>query len=117
MVTELEGQPIFHLALASDWQSALAAGDYRISSLGRSLAEEGFLHACYRHQVDGVRARYYAEVTEPLLLLEIDPSLLDQPLVVETPEGADEGYPHIYGPLSVTAVVRTHPINPSLTFS
>jgi uncharacterized protein (DUF952 family) len=28
------------------------------------------------------------------------------PLVVETPDGADQSFPHIYGPLPVTAVVE-----------
>ena len=116
MATDGPGGPIFHLALVSDWESALAAGDYRVSTIGRSLAEEGFLHASYRHQVDGVRARFYAGVTQPLLLLEIDPSLLDVPLVVETPDGADEAFPHIYGPLPIGAVLSVSPVDPSVPF-
>jgi uncharacterized protein (DUF952 family) len=96
---------LFHLALRRDWETAQQAGEYRVSTRGRSLAEEGFLHASYEHQWQGVRDAYYGDVTEPLVLLEVDPALLDVPLVVETPEGADEAFPHIYGPLPVTAVV------------
>jgi uncharacterized protein (DUF952 family) len=101
---------VFHLALASDWQAAQVAGDYRVSTLGVTLEQEGFLHASFAHQWEGVRTRYYADVTEPLVLLEVDPDLLDAPLVVETPDGADEAFPHIYGPLPLTAVVTVRPV-------
>ena len=101
---------LFHLALRRDWEAAQEAGEYQVSTRGRTLAEEGFLHASYAHQWQGVRDAYYADVTEPLVLLEVDPDLLDVPLVVETPEGADEAFPHIYGPLPVTAVVDVRPL-------
>ena len=103
-------EPVFHLALASDWAAAQADGDYRVSTLGVSLEQEGFLHAAFAHQWEGVRERYYTDVVDPLVLLEIDPDLLDVPLVVETPEGSDEAFPHIYGPLPVAAVVDTRPV-------
>jgi uncharacterized protein (DUF952 family) len=49
-------------------------------------------------------------VDEPLVLLEIDPALLDVPVVVEVPDGAHQAFPHIYGPLPVAAVVVARPI-------
>jgi uncharacterized protein (DUF952 family) len=101
---------VFHLALASDSAAARADGDYRVSTLGVTLEQEGFLHASFAHQWEGVRARYYADVEDPLVLLTVDPDLLDVPLVVETPDGADEVFPHIYGPLPVTAVVGVRPL-------
>jgi len=101
---------LFHLALRRDWEAAQEAGEYQVSTRGRTLAEEGFLHAAFAHQWEGVRERYYADVVDPLVLLGIDPDLLDVPLVVETPEGADEAFPHIYGPLPVTAVVDVRPL-------
>jgi uncharacterized protein (DUF952 family) len=103
---------LFHLALAADWEAAQAVGDYRVSTLGVSLEQEGFLHASFAHQWEGVRERYYLDVTEPLVLLEVDPDLLDVPLVVETPEGGDEAFPHLYGPLDVGAVVAVRPLPP-----
>ena len=101
---------VFHLAVASEWETAQVAGDYRVSTRGVTLEQEGFLHASFAHQWEGVRERYYADVADPLVLLEIDPDLLDVPLVVETPEGADEAFPHIYGPLPVAAVVDARPV-------
>lgn len=99
-------QFIYHLALVSDWEAAQAAGDYRISSLGVTLEEEGFLHASRSDQWEGVKARYYSEVVDPLVLLVIDPERLTAPLVVEEVRGTGETFPHIYGPLNLDAVVE-----------
>ena len=104
---------LFHVALAADWEAARQAGDYRVSSLGRTLVEEGFLHASYAHQWPGVLAAYYADVAEPLVLLEIDPDRLAVPVVVEAPAGSQPGaeeFPHVYGPLPVDAVVAVTPL-------
>ena len=47
-----------------------AAGGYTTSTRGRTLAEEGFIHAVRADQWQGVRERYYADVDEPLVLLD-----------------------------------------------
>ena len=96
---------LFHVALHRDWEAAQEAGEYRVSTRGRTLGEEGFLHASYAHQWQGVRDAYYVDVTEPLVLLEVDPAMLDVPVVEEVPVGGDEAFPHVYGPLPVAAVV------------
>jgi uncharacterized protein (DUF952 family) len=96
---------LFHVAFGRDWEAAKEAGEYRVSTRGRTLAEEGFLHASYAHQWQGVRDAYYGDVTEPLVLLEVDPGLLDVPVVDEVPAGGAEAFPHVYGPLPVAAVV------------
>ena len=70
------------------------------STYGVSLADEGFIHASRADQWEGVRERYYAEVEEPLVLLEIETDLVDVPVVEEPPApGVEETFPHIYGPL------------------
>ena len=102
---------LFHLALRLDWEAAQEAGEYRVSTRGRTLAEEGYLHASYEHQWQGVRDAYYADVTEPLVLLEVDPALLDVPVVEEVPAGGDEAFPHVYGPLPVAAVVAVRELS------
>ncbi|SEH01448.1 glutathione S-transferase [Nonomuraea solani] len=95
---------IHHLALARDWADAQKAGEYRISTLGRTLDEEGFIH-CSRDldQLHTVHTTYYGHLTEtdPLLILDIDPTGLDIRL--------ENGYPHLYGPLPITAVTTTRP--------
>ena len=102
---------LFHLALRSDWEAAKEIGEYRVSTRGRTLAEEGYLHASYAHQWQGVRDAYYADVPEPLVLLEVDPALLDVPVVEEVPAGGDEAFPHVYGPLPVAAVVAVRELS------
>ena len=98
---------IFHIAKVTDWEAAQVAGEYRVSTLGRSLEQEGFLHASFAGQWPAVHDAFYAGLDEPLVLLEIDAGLLGVPVVVEAPPGTDEEFPHIYGPLPVAAVVGT----------
>jgi glutathione S-transferase len=99
------GEHIFHISTIEDWQAAQRAGDYRVSTLGRSLADEGYIHASRSHQVDGVRAAFYEDPGLRLVLLEIDPARLDVDLRLEVPPGGDEAFPHIYGPLVTDAVI------------
>ena len=61
------------------------------------LAEAGFLHAARHEQVRGVLDRFYGDVTEPLVVLEIETDLLDVPWREDDVDG--EMFPHIYGPL------------------
>jgi len=97
-------EPIYHCALVSDWTAALSAGEYAISSRGRTLADEGFVHASYAGQVAGVLQRFYRDVTEPMCLLTIVTELLGVPVVAENLHGGAERFPHIYGPVPLAAV-------------
>ena len=99
---------IFHLALASDWAAALDSGDYRISTLGRTLEQEGLIHASREDQWRATKQRFYADVPEPLVLLEIDPARLTSELRVEEVPEAGDSFPHIYGPVNLDAVVAVH---------
>lgn len=104
---------IFHLATLADWTSAQETGTYTTSTRGRTLAEEGFIHASRADQWEGVRARFYADVTEPLVLLEIETDLLGVPVVEEPPApGVAETFPHVYGALPTTAVVGVTALAP-----
>jgi uncharacterized protein (DUF952 family) len=99
---------IFHIASRSDWEAARGSAAYTMSTYGRTLEQEGFLHAVRREQVSGVLSRHYAAVSEPLVLLEIETDLLDVPW---REEQVDDGtFPHVYGPLPVRAVVGSRPI-------
>jgi len=100
---------IFHLAQVADWDQALASGAYTVSTLGRSLDEEGFIHASRADQVRTVYDAFYAGRDLDLVLLTIDTDLLDVPWS-EDPVG-DTTYPHLYGPLSPAAVVAVTPLH------
>jgi glutathione S-transferase len=102
---------IFHIATLADWQQAQASGAYTTSTRGVTLEEEGYIHASRADQWEGVRSRFYADVREPLVLLEIDTALLDVPVVEEVPApGMTETFPHVYGPIPPGAVVAITPL-------
>ncbi|MDN5893562.1 MAG: DUF952 domain-containing protein [Nocardioides sp.] len=103
---------IFHIAEKARWDAAKLAGSYAHSTLGRTLDEEGFIHAAREDQWTDVHARYYGETRSRLVLLTIDTDKLTSPW--QEDEVGDESYPHIYGPLNPSAVVEATllPANP-----
>lgn len=101
---------IFHIAEPGDWQQARAGGTYTISTRGRTLAEEGFLHCSRFEQVPTVLDFVYADVAGPLALLVVDTETLESPLQLDEVPEAGDVYPHIYGPLNVSAVVDELPL-------
>lgn len=82
-----------------------------MSTLGRTLAEEGFIHASEAHQWEATLERFYGDhlaAGGELVLLTIDPARLTAPLVREVGNPVTgEEFPHLYGPLNVDAVVAT----------
>jgi uncharacterized protein (DUF952 family) len=97
---------IYHIASADDWHQAVKDGEYTTSTIGRTLAEEGFLHASGASQVNWVANRFYQGVPGDLVLLVIDTALLTAPLRYDEVPGWDEPFPHIYGPLNAGAVLE-----------
>jgi uncharacterized protein (DUF952 family) len=98
---------IYHLALPSDWAKAQRAGVYKTSTRGLLLHEVGFIHCSRGDQWQAVRTLVYADV-DVLLLLTIDPALLDSPWRFDPVDGTE--YPHIYGPLNLGAVTEVKPL-------
>ena len=102
---------IYHIAAAADWERAVRDGQYTMSTRGRTLAEEGFIHASTAAQVAQVANAFYRGARD-LVLLVIDPGLVGPEIRYEHVPGQDLPYPHIYGPLNVSAVVKTRPFAP-----
>ena len=103
----VENDELLHLALPDDWTAARHAGEYRVSTRGRTLDEEGFIHCAYPSQLEGVANRFYADLIE-VVILRIDPELLDAEIRVEpAAEGIDELFPHVYGPIPTSAVIAS----------
>jgi glutathione S-transferase len=98
---------IFHIATQQDWDAAIEAGDYRVSTLRRTLAEVGFIHCSTAAQVQTVADRYYRGLMD-LLLLTVETARLSSRMQLD-PVG-QEMYPHIYGPLNLDAVVDVTPL-------
>ena len=57
-----------------------------------------------------MRAAFYADVTEPLLLLTIDTERLASPVQEDEVPGSDRPFPHVYGPIDLDAVVAVVPV-------
>ncbi len=96
---------IFHLTDPARWAQSLAAGEHTGSSRGVELADEGFIHCSTAAQWPATVERFYADV-DALVLLHIDETLLNVPLVVEQLGDAPEPFPHVYGPIPLAAVVN-----------
>lgn len=102
---------VYHVATRADWESAQAHGAYTTSTYGVSLEQEGFLHCSRADQWRGVLDRFYADVTEPLVLLVIDTDRVGVPVVEEPPAPrVEDTFPHLYGALDPAAVVEVRPL-------
>jgi uncharacterized protein (DUF952 family) len=102
---------IYHVATEKDWRDAEAAREYRISTRGRTLEEQGFIHCSQASQVAPVANRFYRGETG-LVVLSIDPDRLTSELRYEAVPGWDEPFAHIYGPLNADAVISVAPFEP-----
>lgn len=93
---------LFHIVAPADWPTH---GTYRPPS----LAEQGFVHFSFADQVDGPANALYADADE-LVVVEVDHTALAAPVRVEDSYGAGVEFPHVYGPVPVSAAVAVHPL-------
>ncbi|MFF3485521.1 DUF952 domain-containing protein [Streptomyces sp. NPDC002701] len=107
----LESTHILHLTERSLWDAAREDGAYRMSTRGRTLEQEGFIHCSTRAQLPSVAAFLYGSYEGPdeLVVLVVDPLRLDVPVKYEAPEPGAEKFPHVYGPIPVDSVVEVKP--------
>ncbi len=96
---------ILHMCSQADWEKALAAGEYRATSLNR----EGFIHCSLPDQIEWVANQYYRGQAD-MIVLWINPARLASGLRWEEADG--KVFPHIYGPLNLEAVIVIQPYNP-----
>lgn len=107
--------PIYHLVPAAYYLSQAENRPY----YSETFAQEGFIHCTAG--VDlllQIANSFFADLSDDLLALEIDPAQLTAPLKFEppipppgTPAGPTDDllFPHIYGPLNrqaITGVIR-----------
>lgn len=103
---------IYHIATVADWERARRDGAYTTSTRGRTLEQEGFIHASTAGQTAATANRFYGGIGEPLVVLVIDADRLAAPLAYDEVPGSPERFPHIYGPLNLDAVVDVLPLDP-----
>jgi uncharacterized protein (DUF952 family) len=101
---------LFHIARRADWERAQRDGAYTVSTLGRTLDQQGFIHLSFAHQVDGVAEAFYRDVPD-VVVLELDPARLSDEVRVEAAAGTDQRFPHLYGPIPPAAVVAVRPLD------
>lgn len=110
----MSGGRILHVASTDDWDAALAAGQYEVSSRGVSLADEGFIHASTSRQAPGVLERYYSDLDPAgLVVLVLDIELLEasgSKVRWDDVQGSPDPFPHIYGPITPGAAVAVLPL-------
>ncbi|MDQ2959392.1 MAG: DUF952 domain-containing protein, partial [Actinomycetota bacterium] len=74
-----------------------------------SLAADGFVHFSYARQVAATANRFYRDRTE-LIVIEVEPGRLAEPVVDEDLYGAGDLFPHVYGAIPTSAAVAEHPL-------
>ena len=92
---------ILHICSAAEWQAS-HDDHYRCASLDH----EGFIHCSRPEQVVEVAGRLF-QGRRDLVLLVIDPELVTADIRSED-GGNGNYYPHVYGPLNVSAVTSAY---------
>lgn len=91
---------IYHWCPAETWDSTV--DEYEAPS----LAEEGFIHFSYKHQVERTATALHRGQTD-LVLLCVDDTTVE--VVDEDCYELGEEFPHVYGPIPVASVVAVLP--------
>ena len=101
----MDSSYIYHITTAAAWDKAQVEGAYTADS----LAIEGFIHCSTADQVAGVLDRYYKGQTG-LVKLTIDKLKVTSPLIFELATSINEVFPHIHGPINLSAIVHTESV-------
>lgn len=101
--TNRRASVIYHIETEDLWQQALLSETY----IPASYENDGFIHCVALEQVADVANKHYHGRND-LLLLCISQKLLEAETLWEPSDGGLY-YPHIYGPLNVSAVVAAVP--------
>jgi uncharacterized protein (DUF952 family) len=95
---------ILHIAYSNDWEASASCGYYKPAS----LESDGFIHCSTIGQTVETANQYYAN-QQDLVLLCIDENKVNAEVKYEAlacvhDQRVGSLFPHVYGPLNVTAV-------------
>jgi uncharacterized protein (DUF952 family) len=107
MAAQKQPSAIFIIIDREDWAAAKTAGAYSPAS----LKKEGFIHCSTTEQVVTV-ANTFFKGQENLILLKINPQKLKAKLVYERSKSLNDFFPHIHGPLNLSAVEKVFSFKP-----
>ena len=88
----------FKILSAADWRLTVAEGQYEGSAVDKA---DGYIHLSTLDQLEATAAKHYAGQSD-LMLVEVDLTELGDTIVWEPSRGGAL-FPHIYGPLPVSA--------------
>jgi len=94
---------IFHYTTQSEWDAAQESGVY----LPKNFADDGFIHCSDNYQLRFIANRLFLD-TPNLICLAINADAVKEHIVYENLEGGEMPFPHIYGPLPVSAVEKVY---------
>lgn len=95
---------IFKIATAADWAEAERVGHFDGSAHDKA---DGFLHFSTGPQLAETMRLYYAR-QDGLVLAAVDAAALGAALKWEHAPSRGEDFPHLFGPLPLSAVKWTH---------
>ena len=90
----------FHLVPRAEWEASPPGQPYT----PRAYAADGFVHCTDgAAEVAATANRYFADLSDDLLVLELDRAQLTAPVRYDDPRRI---YPHVYGPIDRVAIRR-----------
>lgn len=105
-------RPIYKIVGIEEWRAAEAAGVFEGSAVDRA---DGYIHFSEAAQLRETARKHFAG-RDDLLLVTIDAGRLNPPPVWEPSRGGAL-FPHLYGPLPVSAAVASRPLSVDETAS
>jgi uncharacterized protein (DUF952 family) len=96
---------VYKIVATEEWTEAAAAGVFRGAPVDRA---DGFIHFSTAEQAPETAAKWFAD-RDDLMLAAIDAKALGEALRWEPSRGGAL-FPHLYGPLPMTAVLWSRPL-------
>ncbi|MBY0461663.1 MAG: DUF952 domain-containing protein [Alphaproteobacteria bacterium] len=93
---------IYKLILAPEWEASKKEGIYKGSALDQA---DGYMHCSTADQIQGTLDKFFAGQTD-VILLSIDTNKIKQHLKWEKSPRSGRIFPHLYGPLPLSAVIK-----------
>ena len=92
---------IYHIAEKNEWLACANKSEY----LPGRYDNDKFIHCSDSHQIESVLNCMFKGKNN-LVLLKIDPTKLTAQTIYESPQGANEKFPHIYGTINKNAIIK-----------
>lgn len=98
-------KPIYKIVGIEEWRAAEAAGAFEGSAVDRA---DGYIHFSEAAQLRETARKHFGG-RDDLLLVTIDADRLDPQPIWESSRGGAL-FPHLYGPLPVSAAIEVRPL-------